>query len=622
MPAKRAHGAARPGLPSGRPREWIGAAALAAIICLGFLANSESATVATQARAFLALPVDAGAGVPGSSESSSSASSLSASSLSASSLSADSLSASSLSASSLSADSLSADSLSASSLSASSLSADSLSADSLSATASSLSARSSQLPADRCSQGLPNASTSVVTWPTTLQPAAEARGFRLEASVAYTLRDSSGTPLCPGTRESAIVIATWESKNTQGGSYGGGGEAWLSVYVPAGEAASFTVTVHLAFTNATVLRGAPDAPGCVYAAIAATRFGFGPAGAAPAASPALPPCPPSIAESAARLHGEGYWRNTSCPEYTNGTWVWTPWRCRVAGLPVGGEGGCRLPRYAAAELGGAEAKRRWVVFWGDDTLLLAYKSLATSGFGAPDPFPGDRKAKFYFSKEVSPMARFHDLPDTPGLNGRLTFVGNTAPSLYGRSKTPCLGLAVLDDKAYAKQLRALVTQNASAGPPTAVVIHSGIADLCSDYQVTEDALRRRAEKAARFWREMVDDATTRVILTTTVATSGVGICHRFHVSRLRWWDGIRLGAFKAVFPGAIVVDLHALTLPFHLTNDYSDGTSYGLVNSKGRQDAVLSQFPKQSRFLAGKRYNPTVGEAFARLLLHAAVAPF
>eukprot|EP01062_Namystynia_karyoxenos_P017547 TRINITY_DN16464_c0_g1_i1.p2 TRINITY_DN16464_c0_g1~~TRINITY_DN16464_c0_g1_i1.p2 ORF type:complete len:235 (+),score=46.72 TRINITY_DN16464_c0_g1_i1:1106-1810(+) len=208
-------------------------------------------------------------------------------------------------------------------------------------------------------------------------------------------------------------------------------------------------------------------------------------------------------------------------------------------------------------------------------------------------------------------------------SGRLSFAGNAHPQLEGKPGSACYGLDVLEDPGHVAALRALL---GGGSLPDAVVLHSGIADLCRRYQLDEAAMRRSAERAARWWAaELSRSPGTRVVLLSTVATSGIGVCARFHMARVRWWNAVRLAAFREGLRARGVpfteVDAYGLTEPFHWDNDYGDGTSYGVTNPQGRRDAQARDFVKLSRFLANKRYDPSVGLAVAAAVAHASCAP-
>ena len=447
-----------------------------------------------------------------------------------------------------------------------------------------------------CSAHGAHAATSSVAWP----PPARAANATCVFTLALALRDAAGLTLCSPSLPVVFAFvegAAWAGTSASASasaSAGGGAAVTVRTGVGAGD-----VRVVLGFERRTAARhrGGGAAPGCVYEEIARGTLlceDGGGAAAAPSKGSEHAACPPSVAQAAVA----GVWRNTSSAQHTNGTWEWLP-----APAP------CRL---AAAVPRGA-----WVVFWGDETLQVAARNLALL-HGAVNPFPGDRRAKHYLSREINTHNRRGDVR-LPG-GGRLTYVGNTQEALRGRAVPGCRGLRVVQSARHRAEVAAALDGEGGGVRPDAVVLHSGIADLCVAHDVAEEAdARADARRAAEFWRGVVGNGT-RVVLPTTVATAGFGVCHRFHAARVQWWDAIRLEEFKRVFPQAVVVDLYSLTLPFHRYNDYSDGTNYGIENVGGRQSVQRRDFPKDSRFMAAKRYNPTVGRMLARLLVHAAVA--
>eukprot|EP00754_Rhynchopus_humris_P007427 Rhum_TRINITY_DN13448_c0_g1::Rhum_TRINITY_DN13448_c0_g1_i2::g.60255::m.60255 len=444
-----------------------------------------------------------------------------------------------------------------------------------------------------CSAHGAHAATSSVSWP----PPAHAANATCVFTLALALRDAAGLALC--TPSQPVVFAFVEGAAWAGTSAVAGGGAAVTVRTGVGAG---DVRVVLGFERRTTARhrGGGAAPGCVYEEIAKGTLlcedgggGSGEAATAPSNGSERAACPANVAQAAV----SGVWRNTSSAQHTNGTWEWLPAPCRLA----------------AAVPAGA-----WVVFWGDETLQVAVRNLALM-HGAADPFPGDRRAKHYLSREVDGRNRHGDVR-LPG-GGRLTYVGNTQEALRGRAVPGCRGLRVVQSARHRAEVAAALGSEGGGGVrPDAVVLHSGIADLCVGHDVAEEAVARAdARRAAEYWGSVVGSGT-RVVLPTTVATAGFGVCHRFHAARVQWWDAIRLEEFKRVFPEAVVVDLHSLTLPFHRYNDYSDGTNYGIENVGGKQSVQRRDFPKDSRFMAAKRYNPTVGRMLARLLVHAAVA--
>ena len=393
---------------------------------------------------------------------------------------------------------------------------------------------------------------------------------RCTVHINVVVADSLGIPLCNQTTGLLIAFATAKSWRSAASSKNAVQDASPSFALPAFFGA-FRIAVVLAFEEDTLRRGNPFAPFCKYKEIftidamcdTETPLGAG-----------RPPSSRSI------------WQNVS------GVWQ----------LGVG-EGVGKVKEEPLSP--------HRVLFWGDDALQVLFQVL--SRLYGVTVFKGDRKAKHYVSREISLHTRYSAVQ-----LGRInaTFYGNTEPLLKGKPTLPCKGLTILRHEAYREHLRRHIFET----QPTAVIVQSGVADLCVEYEMNVEVLARVAVEAAVFWHNVTQGRQMRIILPTTVATAGIGLCHRFHASRLIWWDTVRVAAFRKVFgPRVHVVDLYSLTLPFHLNNDFSDGTTYGLQNIRGNLYAQRADFPKDSRFLAGKRYDPAVGEALARLLLQAAI---
>ena len=339
------------------------------------------------------------------------------------------------------------------------------------------------------------------------------------------------------------------------------------------------VTVLLAFRNMTLERGNPNTPECLYSLLGEKHYSY--------------TCESNNVSQLSTTNSlHYYWKYSGNP-----TKKWL------------------LNRFNSVQQPTVEVSNQsWVMFWGDGQLQVTYRNIIKNLTNEKiNPFPGDRKSKHYFSREISHEIRKYDTNIT---NIRLSFFANHIADPSGkRSKNPCSGLSSLNNNNYKHRLDEFTSSNRNSSDynKKILIIHSGVADLCNSYNLNTEALRNNAYQSALYWKTMFQP--THVILLTTVATSGVGVCHRFHASRLIWWDSARISEMRRVFPDAVIFDQFTLTSPFHLNNDFSDGTSYGIENINGRREVQLKDFPKISRFLAGKRYDPSVGIALGDELM-------
>eukprot|EP01060_Flectonema_neradi_P013819 TRINITY_DN20546_c0_g1_i1.p1 TRINITY_DN20546_c0_g1~~TRINITY_DN20546_c0_g1_i1.p1 ORF type:complete len:478 (+),score=45.72 TRINITY_DN20546_c0_g1_i1:60-1493(+) len=418
-----------------------------------------------------------------------------------------------------------------------------------------------------CSYMNPSIRHTVVNWPR-LIPCGDT------VEITYSLRDEKGVSLCHNTPMlfgfARSSPQEWVATSTVGVHTNA-----IKIAFPAtSNNTTVTITILLAFTNITLSRGNPNSSECTYTTIDTKSYPY--------------TCTPNTTSKQPSPSLQHYWKYSGDPN--------AKWLLRRL-LPT------RAPPAPTSD---------WIMFWGDGQLQVTFRNIIrTLTAGKVNPFPGDRKSKMYIAREISHELRKYNI-DVVG--SRMSYFANHITEPSGtKSKNPCKGLASLDDVGYKDRLTNFVTEG-NTSYRKVLVLHSGIADLCNSYDINTTLLRNRARQAALFWNTTFQP--THVVLLSTVATSGIGVCHRFHAARTMWWDGVRIEEMKRVFPNAVLFDQFSLTVPFHLNNDFSDGTSYGIENVKGKREVQLHNFPKISKFLAGKRYDPSVGIALGDELMN------